>query len=205
MKTCRKCERSLPEGEFYSNGGRSRRTRPYCKGCDIAAGRLRYQRLKAINPTLWRLKIRQSAVKSKYGLTLSQCEALLKGQSGKCAICRRGLERFASAGAHVDHCHRTGKVRGVLCHTCNKALGYFKDDPALLGRAIRYLQAPAMATLGYRRFYANGTTESDNEFAKEQLAAAGDPCQRLLFMDARHGVVSDTLLYLTKRRPNLRR
>jgi len=76
-----------------------------------------------------------------------------------------------------------------------------KWDNLLFG----HFHTPAMATLGYRRFYANGTTESDNEFAKEQLAAAGDPCQRLLFMDAKHGVVSDTLLYLTKRKPNLRR
>lgn len=68
-----------------------------------------------------------------------------------------------------------------------------------------HFHTPAMATLNHRRFYANGTTESDNDFAKEQLAAAGDPCQRLLFMDADHGVVSDTLLYLSERVPNARR
>jgi hypothetical protein len=64
-----------------------------------------------------------------------------------------------------------------------------------------HFHTPAMATLGYRRFYANGTTESDNEFAKEQLAACGDPAQRLVFMDAEHGVISDTLIYLSKVRP----
>lgn len=68
-----------------------------------------------------------------------------------------------------------------------------------------HFHTPAMATLNRRRFYANGTTESDNDFAKEQLAACGDPCQRLLFMDAKHGVVSDTLLFLSKVKPALRR
>lgn len=76
-----------------------------------------------------------------------------------------------------------------------------KWDHLLFG----HFHTPAMAVLNHRRFYANGTTESDNSFAKEQLAAAGDPCQRLLFMDARHGVVSDTLLYLNDRKPNLKR
>lgn len=68
-----------------------------------------------------------------------------------------------------------------------------------------HFHTPAMATLNRRRFYANGTTESDNDFAKEQLASAGDPCQRLLFLDEKHGVVSDTLLYLGDRRPNVKR
>lgn len=68
-----------------------------------------------------------------------------------------------------------------------------------------HFHTPAMMTLGYRRVYANGTTESDNDFAKEQLAAAGEPCQRLVFTDAKHGVVSDTLLYLGARKPNSKR
>jgi hypothetical protein len=76
-----------------------------------------------------------------------------------------------------------------------------KWDNLLFG----HFHTAAMATLNMRRFYANGTTESDNTFAKEQLAACGDPCQRLLFMDAKHGVVSDTLLYLAARQPNSKR
>lgn len=90
--------------------------------------------------------------------------------------------------------------------TAKKAWGWIdaieeKWDNLLFG----HFHTPAMATLGYRRFYANGTTESDNDFAKEQLAACGEPCQRLLFMDEKHGVVSDTLLFLSKIKPALRR
>jgi hypothetical protein len=65
-----------------------------------------------------------------------------------------------------------------------------------------HFHTAASATLNMRRFYANGTTESDNGFAKEQLAACGTPCQRLIFMDAKHGVVSDGLIQLAKVVPN---
>ena len=68
-----------------------------------------------------------------------------------------------------------------------------------------HFHTPAMATLGHRRFYANGTTESDNNFAKEQLAACGVPAQRLLFMDAEHGVLSDDILELVPRKPTATR
>lgn len=71
-------------------------------------------------------------------------------------------------------------------------------DQVFLG----HFHTPASATLNNRRFYANGTTESDNAYAKEELAASGDPCQRLVFMNDRHGVISDHPLYLTDRRPN---
>jgi hypothetical protein len=88
--------------------------------------------------------------------------------------------------------------------TAKKAWGWIdaieaKWDNLFFG----HFHTPAMATLGLRRFYANGTTESDNEFAKEQLAACGIPCQRLVFMDAKHGVVSDTLIFLDKQVPAL--
>jgi hypothetical protein len=68
-----------------------------------------------------------------------------------------------------------------------------------------HFHTAASATLGLRRFYANGTTESDNTFAKEQMKSCGSPCQRLIFMDAKHGVVSDSLIQLAKVVPSARR
>ena len=60
-----------------------------------------------------------------------------------------------------------------------------------------HFHTPAMMTLGLRRAYANGTIESDNEYAREELAACGTPCQRLAFYDKKHGMIADHLLNLT--------
>ena len=59
----------------------------------------------------------------KFGLTLEQYERMLTQQDGRCAICKEIPERIC-----VDHCHRTGAVRGLLCSGCNTALGLLKED-----------------------------------------------------------------------------
>lgn len=79
----------------------------------------------------------------RYGLAPGQFDQMMAGQGGKCAICRQKCPRQMELS--VDHDHTTGKVRGLLCQNCNAALGMFKDDPALLGRAIDYLKAAADA------------------------------------------------------------
>jgi hypothetical protein len=60
-------------------------------------------------------------------------------QKGKCAICNE--EPKTVRGLHIDHCHKTGKVRGLLCHGCNVALGSFKEDVTLLNKAIEYIRS----------------------------------------------------------------
>lgn len=71
----------------------------------------------------------------KYGLTLEQATELLK--TGVCGICNKPVK---GKGQHIDHCHTTGKVRGVLCARCNVALGAFGDSIQTLERAIDYLR-----------------------------------------------------------------
>lgn len=60
-------------------------------------------------------------------------------QVGRCAICER-LFSYCTKDIHVDHCHKSLKVRGLLCADCNKGLGFFKDNVRALERAILYLQ-----------------------------------------------------------------
>jgi hypothetical protein len=76
----------------------------------------------------------------RYGLTLEQFDAMLTAQGGVCALC--GTDQPGGRGNRfcVDHDHITGAVRGLLCTHCNKGIGYFRDDPALLLKATTYLQ-----------------------------------------------------------------
>jgi Recombination endonuclease VII len=75
----------------------------------------------------------------QYGLTIIQFEALLAKQHGACAICGHQDLSNKKMFPTVDHCHATGKVRGLLCMQCNNGLGKFKDNPALLMKAAEYL------------------------------------------------------------------
>ena len=73
-----------------------------------------------------------------YGLSGEEYKILLNKQNGVCAICKTAC----SSGRRlaVDHCHVTGRVRGLLCANCNTALGKFKDSPSLMVDAIRYIE-----------------------------------------------------------------
>lgn len=75
-----------------------------------------------------------------YGLTKKAYEDLLKSQGGGCSICGTppSTKRLA-----VDHDHKTGKVRGILCEPCNHGLGKFRDDPSLCHSAAAYLEEHA--------------------------------------------------------------
>lgn len=75
-----------------------------------------------------------------YGISTEQYDEILAVQGGVCAICK-GPHRGRGSYFHVDHNHTTGKVRGLLCHYCNTAIGSLRDDPVLLESAITYLRS----------------------------------------------------------------
>lgn len=77
---------------------------------------------------------------SRYGMTLEEYDVLLASQNGVCPICG-GTRSGGDRRMPVDHCHVTGKVRGILCDPCNKGLGHFKDDLERLRAAVAYLEA----------------------------------------------------------------
>lgn len=72
-----------------------------------------------------------------YGITSLQKEQMLQDQNYRCLI---GLEKLTYKTAHVDHCHTTGRIRGLLCNKCNVGLGMFGDRPDTLKRAVKYLE-----------------------------------------------------------------
>jgi hypothetical protein len=89
------------------------------------------------NQEKYRRLRRGAQLKYHYGITLSDYEAMLSAQGGACAIC--GGIAGPGKALYVDHCHASGKVRGLLCDLCNKGLGHFRDKVSTVLLAASYL------------------------------------------------------------------
>jgi hypothetical protein len=121
---------------------------PRCKDC------LRAQVLarKESDPDAEVRRRLTTHLKHKFGLAIEAYDAMLVAQGGVCAICKRGETKKHPYGVGadrlaVDHCHRTGKVRALLCRGCNHSMGSYGDDPALLRAMADYVEAHRMASL----------------------------------------------------------
>lgn len=89
---------------------------------------------------VWRDK-RDYFLKRKFGIGIDEYNKMLKKQNNSCAICKSTTTQDRRTNNFpVDHCHKTGKVRGLLCNHCNRALGMFKDNIESLKSAISYLE-----------------------------------------------------------------
>lgn len=89
-------------------------------------------------------KIHDYKLKVRYNITLNQYTEMLQKQNGKCAICGSEESALHNYTKHiqrlaVDHCHLTGKVRGILCQDCNRGIAKFREDITRLENAIKYL------------------------------------------------------------------
>lgn len=145
MKTCQKCKQILDISEFYNNKRCAGKKDTTCKPCMKANARQYYAEnrevvLARINND-W-LKQKDSTLREKYGITLDDYKILWENQQGKCKICDdfRGLFEEPKRQLVVDHCHKNGQIRGLLCMACNTGLGQFKDRVELLNQAIKYLE-----------------------------------------------------------------
>jgi hypothetical protein len=118
---CRGCDRSL-------TAKRKADGKPYCCRCESARVR---QRKAARHERL---------VRVRYGLLAGEYLLIKAAQGGVCAICQRA--KGTTKNLAVDHNHKTGEVRGLLCDRCNQTLGHFRDDTRCLHRAIAYLENP---------------------------------------------------------------
>ena len=135
LTCCRVCQ--LPkEGnrdKFYKSKSTSDGLGGACKNCVLEQMKEYRQRPENL------LRERERGYLKNYGLTLDDYDQLLDAQDGQCAICESedpgGKGRF-----HVDHCHTTDEIRGLLCHNCNLMLGQSKDNVQTLRNAIRYLE-----------------------------------------------------------------
>lgn len=131
---CVRCKRELPASLFHYERTKVNGLYSWCKECKSKVAKARYDR--------------KSKLKAKFGITPEDYEAMLAAQGRVCAICGRAETRMGNGGQRirdlsVDHCHVTGKVRGLLCAGCNKGLGHFADRPEWLETAAAYLRRSA--------------------------------------------------------------
>ena len=101
--------------------------------------RSKYEHIFNKKISLMELKSFRNGLRRTFNLTLEQYAELYDTQEGKCAICKKKQVEHKNA-LSVDHCHSTGKVRGLLCDKCNLGLGLFQDDVESLERAVYYLK-----------------------------------------------------------------
>lgn len=142
MKRCPKCKETKPienfsltrrknaAGHFYAV------RMVYCKPCRVA---LNTASAKKYPENRRRLE-RKSKLSRKYGITPVEYEAQLKRQRARCAICKTDLRKIPQQLVHIDHCHGSGKLRGILCGQCNTGIGSLKDSSFIMTRAIEYVK-----------------------------------------------------------------
>lgn len=94
---------------------------------------------KKLDPALRDQYRRKSMLKIQYNMTLKEYEQLFESQAGKCAICKLHQDELNHT-LHVDHCHKNGKIRGLLCRNCNQGLGKFFDNKEIVENLLHYLQ-----------------------------------------------------------------
>ena len=123
-KQCSKCEEIKPKSDFHKDKSTKDGLHFWCKPCKKGVRGKHYRKHHLMNT---------------YGITQDEYDLNLELQDNACKICKTDASEFTSS-LHVDHCHETGELRGLLCVSCNSALGQFKDDIELLEDAIDYVK-----------------------------------------------------------------
>lgn len=156
MKFCHKCQTEKSPDSFGKDKWRPDGLTTACKKCRNSAS-VSYRKknpdiVKKINDAKreyrkeyyrtpeWQEKLRRSHLKSKFGLTQEDYERMLRDQNGVCLICKQYRTQSNKNYLHIDHCHDSGKIRGLLCYYCNAGLGWFQDNTEYLNGAIQYLE-----------------------------------------------------------------
>jgi hypothetical protein len=138
MKRCSKCKIEKILSDFYIEKGGKAEGKPtaWCKQCCAEQSKKYYANNKVKSKQAhkeWvennKERVAFTKAKSSYGIS----EELYKKIKRTCAIC------FDSKNLVIDHSHQSGRIRGMLCSSCNKGLGFFKDNPMLLSRASDYV------------------------------------------------------------------
>lgn len=137
VKKCSRCKKLQRLNSFHKHKLRKDGLHGTCKRCRSLYSRSnkgRSQRRKyQATP-----KYKTLELLHKYGITFQQKEQMFKLQNGICAICPRQFKSVSSA--QVDHCHRTGKVRKLLCGPCNRLLGHYEKNNSIFQLFDKYVK-----------------------------------------------------------------
>lgn len=145
MKICTRCKEQKPLMAFHKAPRLRSGLSSQCKACcyvhtkewvsrNREKTRAAQRRFRANHPT----NSAEYEIKRNYGISLEAYERMFREQNGGCKIC--GRQNLDGKRLSIDHDHNTGTVRGLLCIKCNSGIGYFRDDPNLMNRAIQYLK-----------------------------------------------------------------
>jgi Recombination endonuclease VII len=135
MKTCATCELDKSKSEFYKRSQSPDGLHYHCKDCSRIK-RNSYNNDKVSKDPEFFRKYTILRTAKLAGISLDEFYEVLKNQDGKCKICNK----TSSKNLCIDHCHVTGKFRGLLCRNCNTLLGHAKDSVEILQSAISYLR-----------------------------------------------------------------
>lgn len=128
-KICKICKIEKDISDFYTG-------RKDCKDCKNAKAR-QWRKDNPENVARHKERHKWYLKERRYGVTQEQYELMLKEQNNRCKLCDNKFKNTKET--HIDHCHNSNKVRGLLCNSCNLALGQFNDDIELMENAIEYL------------------------------------------------------------------
>lgn len=147
-RRCPKCETIKPVEAFGANRANPNGLQFYCRTCAVAtvtASRHKDPTSHRESSKRWKQENPEQAhdmhLRRTYGVEYGTYQTKLSEQDGVCAICKTENPGGNSKNFHMDHCHDTGKVRGLLCTSCNNGIGRFRHDPELVKRAVDYLVA----------------------------------------------------------------
>lgn len=152
MKNCTKCKINKDSNQFSPNKRCKDGLASWCKLCaQEAVDRYKEKNVDKIK-SRWKVdyetnkdKFLNRRLRTNYGLTLDEYRTMSEKQNNKCAVCnkvetsidiRSGKIKLLS----VDHCHKTNKIRGLLCNNCNKAEGLLKGNPAIIRKLADYIE-----------------------------------------------------------------
>lgn len=129
-KLCKQCETEKSSDMFQKDISKKGGFRPECKECTAKNRKERY------NPA----SNRRNNLQKTFGKgVLDTYQELFDKQEGVCAICS-SAENGRYKHLSIDHCHDSGKIRGLLCNNCNRGIGLLKDNPELLRKAAEYVE-----------------------------------------------------------------